>query len=51
MLPLRSDIAFAAGRREQVLEAWEKGIAEKGVRIRYSSEVTAHHRQEAATSR
>ncbi len=41
VLPLRSDIAFAAGKREEVLEIWEKGIAEKGVRIRYSSEVTA----------
>src|SRR3954468_4525060 len=40
VLPLRSDIQFAAGRREEVLEIWEKGIAEKGVRIRYSSEVT-----------
>ena len=40
VLPLRSDIKFAAGRREEVLEIWEKGIAEKGVRIRYSSEVT-----------
>jgi len=41
VLPLRSDIAFSAGRREEVLEIWEKGIAEKGVRIQYSSEVTA----------
>jgi len=40
VLPLRSDIQFSAGRREEVLEIWEKGIAEKGVRIRYSSEVT-----------
>ena len=39
VLPLRSDIAFAAGRREEVLQIWEKGIAEKGVRIRYGSEV------------
>jgi Fe-S-cluster-containing dehydrogenase component/thioredoxin reductase/CRP-like cAMP-binding protein len=41
VLPLRSDIEFTAGRREEVLETWEKGIAEKGVRIRYSSEVTS----------
>jgi len=40
VLPLRSDIQFAAGRREEVLEIWEKGIAEKGVRIQYGSEVT-----------
>src|SRR5690349_14178562 len=41
VLPLRSDIEFSAGRREEVLEIWEKGIAEKGVRIRYGSEVTS----------
>src|SRR3954465_2045033 len=41
LLPLRSDIEFTAGRREEVLETWEKGIAEKGVRIRYGSEVTS----------
>ncbi len=41
VLPLRSDIEFSAGRREEVLEIWEKGIAAKGVRIRYSSEVTS----------
>ncbi len=41
LLPLRSDIQFAAGTREEVLETWEKGIAEKGVRIRYGSEVTS----------
>jgi flavin-dependent dehydrogenase len=29
VLPLRSDIEFTAGRREEVLETWEKGIAEK----------------------
>ncbi len=40
VLPLRSDIEFTAGRREEVLETWEKGIAEKGVRIQYGSEVT-----------
>jgi len=40
VLPLRSDIEFTAGRREEVLQTWEKGIAEKGVRIQYGSEVT-----------
>ncbi len=50
VLPLRSDIPFSAGRREEVLETWEKGIAEKGVRIRYSSEVTGI-KEGAATSR
>jgi thioredoxin reductase/Fe-S-cluster-containing dehydrogenase component len=41
LLPLRSDIKFSAGTREEVLESWERGIEEKGVRIRYGSEVTS----------
>jgi thioredoxin reductase/Fe-S-cluster-containing dehydrogenase component/CRP-like cAMP-binding protein len=41
ILPLRSDIAFSAGRREQVLETWQRGIAERGVNIRYGSQVTS----------
>jgi len=41
ILPLRSDIAFSAGRREQVLETWQRGIAERGVHIRYGSQVTS----------
>jgi thioredoxin reductase/Fe-S-cluster-containing dehydrogenase component/CRP-like cAMP-binding protein len=40
MMPLRSDISFRAGTREQVLEAWERGIAERGIRIQYGAEVT-----------
>jgi len=40
VLPLRSDIGFSAGRREEVLETWRKGISEKGVRIQFGSEVT-----------
>src|SRR5262245_15875249 len=41
ILPLRSDIAFSAGRREQVLETWQRGIAERGVNVRYGAQVTS----------
>jgi Fe-S-cluster-containing dehydrogenase component/thioredoxin reductase/CRP-like cAMP-binding protein len=41
LLPLRSDIAFAAGRREAVLQAWEEGIRKTNAQIRYEAEVTA----------
>ena len=40
VLPLRSDMEFAAGRRETILESWERGIREANVNIRYRSEVT-----------
>jgi thioredoxin reductase/Fe-S-cluster-containing hydrogenase component 2/CRP-like cAMP-binding protein len=39
VLPLRSDMEFAAGRREQILESWERGISRANVNIRYRSEV------------
>jgi Fe-S-cluster-containing dehydrogenase component/thioredoxin reductase/CRP-like cAMP-binding protein len=38
-LPLRSDIAFQAGRRESVLEVWEEGIRNSRAHIRYDAEV------------
>jgi thioredoxin reductase/Fe-S-cluster-containing dehydrogenase component/CRP-like cAMP-binding protein len=41
MLPLRSDIAFRAGSREEVLAMWERAIAESGIRIQYNAEVVA----------
>ena len=40
VLPLRSDIEFAAGRREAILETWERGMERANVNIRYRSEVT-----------
>src|SRR5882724_9757221 len=40
VLPLRSDMQFAAGRREAILESWEKGIRNAKVNIRYRSEVS-----------
>jgi Fe-S-cluster-containing hydrogenase component 2/thioredoxin reductase/CRP-like cAMP-binding protein len=39
VLPLRSDIEFAAGRRESILDTWERGIQQAKVNIRYRSEV------------
>src|SRR3984957_4628791 len=39
MLPLRSDIAFAAGRREGILEEWREGIRRGNINVRYRSEV------------
>ncbi len=40
-LDLRSPIKFRAGTREAILEWWRQGIDEKGINIRYESEVTA----------
>jgi Fe-S-cluster-containing dehydrogenase component/CRP-like cAMP-binding protein/thioredoxin reductase len=40
VLPLRSDVAFAAGRREEILDAWQRAIQTSRVNIRYRSEVT-----------
>jgi thioredoxin reductase/Fe-S-cluster-containing hydrogenase component 2/CRP-like cAMP-binding protein len=39
VLPLRSDMEFAAGRRETVLESWERGIRSANINIRYRAEV------------
>jgi thioredoxin reductase/Fe-S-cluster-containing hydrogenase component 2/CRP-like cAMP-binding protein len=38
MLPLRSDIAFAAGRREGILEEWQEGIRRGNINVRYGAE-------------
>jgi len=40
VLPLRSDVAFAAGRREEILDAWRQAIQTSRINIRYRSEVT-----------
>jgi len=39
-LDLRSDFAFGAGSREQVLGAWEEGLERTGVNIRFGAQVT-----------
>jgi CRP-like cAMP-binding protein/thioredoxin reductase/Fe-S-cluster-containing hydrogenase component 2 len=52
VVPLRSDLPFAAGTREAVLGAWGNGVADLNINIRYASEVTAisgRHPQFAVT--
>jgi Fe-S-cluster-containing hydrogenase component 2/thioredoxin reductase len=39
-LQLRSPAPFAAGRREEILGAWQNTLEEDGINIRYNSEVT-----------
>ena len=41
VLPLRSDMEFAAGRREAILDSWERGIGRANINIKYQSEVSA----------
>src|SRR5581483_5617110 len=41
VLPLRSDVAFSAGRREEILDAWQRAIETSKINNRYRSEVTA----------
>ncbi|MCP5424902.1 MAG: cyclic nucleotide-binding domain-containing protein [Gammaproteobacteria bacterium] len=41
LLPLRSPLAFTAGSREQVLQAWENGAQQLGVTHRLGAEVKA----------
>ena len=38
-LDLRSDIGFAAGTREKILQGWGEGLKQKSVNIRYGAEV------------
>lgn len=40
-LPLRSPLAFEAGSREEILDAWEQGLQQTGVNAQFSKEVTA----------
>src|ERR1700740_3648949 len=41
VLPLRSDMEFAAGRREAILDTWQRGLEQAKVNIRYRCEVSA----------
>ena len=41
VLPLRSDVAFTAGRREEILDAWQRAIETRRINVRYRSEVAA----------
>ena len=46
LIPLRSGMSFAEGRREDVLEAWNREIREQDINIQYRSRVTAITRQD-----
>jgi len=39
-LPLRSDLDFQAGVREEILETWDNGLEENGVNLLFNTEVT-----------
>ncbi|MEM7363762.1 MAG: cyclic nucleotide-binding domain-containing protein [Pseudomonadota bacterium] len=41
VLPLRSPLDFAVGRREEVLMHWDNGVTQHEVNIEYGAEVTA----------
>lgn len=41
ILPLRSDLSFRAGKREEILDTWDNGIDFYGTKIRYNTDVTA----------
>ncbi len=41
VVPLRSDLQFAAGTREAILAGWQSGLTDLGVNIRYNAEVVA----------
>ena len=47
-LPLRSDIAFGDGLREEVLRRWQESAAACGVSFRYNAEVTEISGQKGA---
>lgn len=48
VLPLRSPVAFAAGKREAILDAWNRGVADLKVNLRCQAEVTAIEGEQGA---
>ena len=40
VLPLRSDITFAAGKREMVLDAWGEAVEKMNAQVRFGFDVT-----------
>ena len=48
VLPLRSDISFAATSREEVLDTWEREIVSKGINVRYRANVKTIASQKGA---
>ena len=45
LIPLRSGMSFAEGRREEVLDAWNREIREQGINIEYRRKVISIMRQ------
>src|SRR5690606_26750291 len=45
ILPLRSPLPFAAGTREDILGAWDAGVAALAVNVRRGAEVSAIEKQ------
>ncbi len=41
VVPLRSDLGFAAGTREAILDGWERSLSDLGIEVRYNAEVVA----------
>ena len=41
VVPLRSDLDFAAGTREAVLDSWQQGLNTRNIEIRYAAEVVS----------
>jgi len=50
LLPLRSDIPFDAGRREDVLAGWQDRIQRSNINVRYRAEVVKITRTQGAFS-
>ncbi|MEE8525693.1 MAG: cyclic nucleotide-binding domain-containing protein [Thermoanaerobaculia bacterium] len=50
LVPLRSDLPFAAGSREDVLERWQRFVAERQVEVRFGQEVVAVERGDGGFS-
>lgn len=47
-LDLRSDVRFAAGARETILDAWSQDISRLGIHVRYGTEVAQVQGQKGA---
>jgi len=46
IVPLRSDVGFVPGRREQLLDSWDREILKLGINLHYGKRVSAIHRDE-----
>ncbi|MFA5682951.1 MAG: cyclic nucleotide-binding domain-containing protein [Lysobacteraceae bacterium] len=47
ILPLRSPVPFKAGSREEILQAWDEGVARLKVNVRHGAEVAGIDKQPA----